>query len=187
MRLAVVLATLAVALPALAQQPRPAPARPPQPPPAQPQPPEPPPGLFPCRTAAEICTIGIVTGNSQVAVLFTNAQPAPAPAAPPAPPPAGAKPAGRAAPAQTPPEPEIGDKPIEVVAGEAPGTPLDLAPHLGRVVMLTGVLDPKTGLSKAELVEVASPLLSFALKTMLTGDDAPDGAPTQAGRAPGRR
>jgi hypothetical protein len=58
-----------------------------------------------------------------------------------------------------------------VFSGDAPGTPLDLAPHLGRVVMLTGALDPKLGLSKAELVEVASPLLSFALKSMLTGDD----------------
>jgi hypothetical protein len=192
MRFALAAATLALALPALAQQPRPGPARPAPPAQAQPAPPpEPLPGLFPCRTEAEVCTVGIVTGANKVAVLFTNAVP---PAAAP-PPPTGrsgqagqAGQAGRAAPAPAaPPEPEIGDQPIDVLSGEAPGTPLDLAPHLGRVVMLTGAYDPKLGLTKAELVEVASPLLSFALKSLLTGDDQAGGAPAQPPSPAGRR
>lgn len=193
MRFALAAATLALALPALAQQPRPGPARPAQPAQAQPaQPPEPLPGMFPCRTAAEICTVGIVTGANKVAVLFTNA--VPPPSAPPSAPPPPSAPAGRsgqggrAAPAPAAaPEPEIDDQPIDVLSGEAPGTPLDLGPHLGRVVMLTGAYDPKLGLTKAELVEVASPLLSFALKSLLTGDDQAGGAPAQAPRPAGRR
>ena len=75
MRLVLAAAALAAfALPALAQG---QPARPPagQRPPAaqqQPQPPEPPP-IFLCRTAEEVCTLGIVTGNNQIVVIFTNA------------------------------------------------------------------------------------------------------------------
>jgi hypothetical protein len=184
MRIAIALTALALSLPAVAQQ-RPQ-ARPPQPP-TQQQTPEPPPGLFPCRTASEVCFIGIVTGNSQITLLFTNS---PA-AAPPPPPPAAQPPrGGSAGRAPQPPQPaaeDADDKPLDVLAGD-PGTPLDLAQHLGRVVMLTGTLDPKLGLTKAELVEVASPLLSFALKATLTGDDDEPAAPPASGaRAPGKR
>src|SRR3954466_3151777 len=107
----------------------PASARP-RPPPAakrppgaqqQPQPPEPPP-IFLCRTAEEVCTLGIVTGNNQIVVIFTNA-----------------------------PGAEGVAKPIDVSSGD--GSPLDLSQNMGRVVLLTGAYDPKTGLTKAELVE----------------------------------
>jgi hypothetical protein len=182
MRLALAIAALAIALPALAQQ-RPQ-ARPPQPPAAQ-QAPEPPPGMFPCRTENEICFIGVVTGANQVAILFTNAPPAVV-----EPPPQPAQGRRGAAPrtAAPPPAEDIGEKPVDVLTGEAPGAPLDLAPHLGRVVMLTGAFDPKTGLTKAELVEVAGPLLSFALKSTLTGgDDQPASPPARGGRPQGRR
>src|SRR5215210_8724398 len=138
MRLALAAAALAAsALPVIAQgQParppagqRPAapPAGQPQPPAGQPQPPAPPP-VFLCRTATEVCTLGIVTGNNQIAVIFTNAQGA-----------------------------EGVDKPIDVLSGDGPGSPLDLSPNLGRVVLLSGGYDPKAGLTKAELVEAASP------------------------------
>lgn len=186
MRLVLAAAAFALILPALAQQPRQTPARP-APPARTETAPEPPAGLFPCRTAGEICTIGIVTGPNQIAVLFTNAQPTPPPAPPASPaPPARGGPAGRAAQAPAA-EPDVVDKPVDVMSGDAPGTPLDLAPHLGRVVMLTGSYDPKAGLTKAELVEVASPLLSFALKTILTGDDQPGGGTSQPGSASKRR
>lgn len=70
-------ATLAAALPASAAlaQPARAPAgekpAPGKPGAAQQQPPAPPP-IFPCRTEAETCFLGVVVG-SQVAVVYTNA------------------------------------------------------------------------------------------------------------------
>src|SRR3954471_5123213 len=117
MRLALCLAALiATTLPALAQQPRrPGPARAPQPH-AQ-QAPAPPPGFFPCRTEGEVCYIGVVTGPSQVAILFTN----------------------------SPQSEGVEGKPMDVSSGDQPGQALDLGGSLGRVVMLTGSLDPKTG------------------------------------------
>lgn len=75
------------------------------------------------------------------------------------------------------------DKPIDVTAGE--NAKVDLTPNAGRVVMLTGTLDPKAGLTKAELVEVASPLASLAIKAQLAGGGPEEAAPKAA--APRRR
>lgn len=163
MRLALSVAALAfLAVPSFAQQPRgAAPARPAAPsqsarPPAPPQqPPAPPPGFFPCRTEAEICYIGVVSGPSQIAILFTNNQQAD----------------------------NVGG-PVELSSGEQPGQPLDLGQSVGRVVMLTGVFDPKTGMTRAEVVDTASPLLSFMLKAQFTGDEPAQPAPPKAGKPP---
>lgn len=116
--------------------------------PQQPQPPAPPP-IFPCRTAEEICFLGVVVGQ-QVAILFTNA------------------PHGGAL-----------DRPVDVTGLD--NAKLDLASNEGRVVMLTGTLDAKSGLTKAELLEVASPLVSLVVKAQLAGgqDDEPE-APAPA-------
>jgi len=155
-KLIVAAAFAALIIPAEAQQGRPGPqTKPPAAGQTQPQPPAPQmPPIFPRRTAEEICFLGIVTGKSQIVVLFTNAEKAEG----------------------------IDAKPVEVLSGEAPGAALDLAPHLGRVVMLTGAYDAQAGLTKAELVDVASPLLSFALKASLGGgDDQPPSPPAQRG------
>jgi hypothetical protein len=49
----------------------------------------------------------------------------------------------------------------------------DLNPHVGRVVMVVGQYNAQSGLSGAEVVDVAGPLLSFAIKSQLsnTGGD----------------
>jgi hypothetical protein len=155
MRLVLCAAALtALTLPTLAQQPQ----RPPgQRPPAQrqqAQPPQPPPGFFPCRTAEEVCYIGVVTGPSQLAVMFTNNQQAEG----------------------------IEAKPVELSSAEAPGTPLDLAASLGRVVMVTGAYAANAGITKAEVVDIASPLLSFVMKQM-GGEEAP-AQPQRGGARP---
>jgi hypothetical protein len=158
MRLALCLAVLiATTLPALAQQPRrPGPARAPQPQ-AQ-QAPTPPPGFFPCRSEGEVCYIGVVTGPSQVALLFTNN-----------------------------PQSESSE-PIDVSSGDQPGQAVDLGGNVGRVVMLTGSLDPKAGLTKAQVVDTAGPLLSFSIKAQLTGEEGAGGAAQRGGgKAPARR
>lgn len=142
-------ALLALASSAEAQQGRAQAQKPPaqtqQKPPAQPPPALP---VFLCRTAEEVCFLGIVTGKNEVAVVFTNAQQAEG----------------------------IDAKPVAVLTGDSPGaagsaTPMDLAPHLGRVVMLTGTYDPQAGLTKAELVEVASPLVSLTIKAQLSAEE----------------
>jgi hypothetical protein len=159
MRLALGLAVLIAAVsPVLAQPRGPAPKRPPQ---AQPpQPPAPPPGFFPCRTEGEVCYIGVVTGPSQVAILFTN----------------------------DPQSEGIEPKPVDVSSGDQPGQALDLAGSVGRAVMLTGSLDPKTGLTKAQVVDTAGPLLSFSIKAQLTGEEGAGGAAQRGGgKAPARR
>ncbi|HYI89947.1 MAG TPA: hypothetical protein VEY05_08610 [Beijerinckiaceae bacterium] len=162
-----VVAVAAVALlvsSAAAQQ-----GRPPGPqgkPPPQPAAPAPPP-IFPCRTAEEICFLGVVTGKNEIAVVFTNAEKADG----------------------------IEAKPIPVTAAAAPGAvaalPLDLAPHLGRIVMLTGTYDPQAGLTKAELVEVASPLASLVVKAQLGAEEPPPPAgkpqPQQRPQGPPKR
>ncbi|NNM72479.1 hypothetical protein [Enterovirga aerilata] len=127
---------------------RPQPGRPPA---AQPQPPAPPP-IFPCRTEAETCFLGIVIG-SQLAVIYTNAENA----------------AG------------LDAKPVDVLGAD--GAKADLAPHAGRVVMVAGTYDPKTGI-KGEVVEVASPLVSLSIKAQLGAEGA--GPPAQQ-PAPKRR
>ena len=149
MRALIAIAALAAFMSsAAAQQARPQaqPAKPPGPGAQRaPAPPALPP-IFPCRTAEEICYLGVVTGNSQVAVLFTNAEKAEG----------------------------IDEKPVEVSTGDASApAPLDLAQHMGRIVMLTGAYDAKAGLTKAELVEVASPLVSLVVKAQLGGEEEP--------------
>ena len=150
--IAAALLALAAASPSVAQGPARAPAR--GAPPAAAQPPGPPP-VFPCRTASEVCYLGVVVG-SQVLVLFTNA------------------PNGQ----------DAGAKPIDVAGAD--GAKLDLAPHAGRVVMLTGTFDPAAGLKGAELVEVASPLASLVVKAQL-GGGGDEGPPKPAAGAPRRR
>jgi hypothetical protein len=134
-----------------------------QKPPAQaqqraPQPPPPPP-IFPCRTSEEVCFLGVVTGNNEVLVIFTNAPQAEG----------------------------IDAKPVAVLTGDSPGaagsaTAMDLAPHLGRVVMLTATYDPQAGLTKAELVEVASPLASLIVKAQLAVEEPPEQPPQRGGK-----
>ena len=140
-----------------AQQPRPQGGA--QKPAAQAQqpatPPEPLP-VFPCRTAEEVCFLAVVTGDKEVLVVFTNAPQADG----------------------------IDAKPIAVLTGDSPGTPMDLAPHLGRVVMLTGAYDAKAGLTKAELVEVASPLVSTTIKAQLAAEEPPPEPPPARGGKP---
>ena len=87
--------------------------------------------INPCRSEGEVCYIGVVTGPSQVALLFTKN-----------------------------PQSESSE-PIDVSSGDQPGQALDLGGNAGRVVMLTGSLDPKAGLTKAQVVDTAGPLLSF--------------------------
>jgi hypothetical protein len=141
-------ALLALASSAAAQQGRAQAQKPPaqaqQKPPQQPAPLP----VFLCRTAEEVCFLGIVTSKNEIVVVFTNAQQAEG----------------------------IDVKPIAVLTGDSPGaagsaTPMDLAPHLGRVVMLTGTYDPQAGLTKAELVEVASPLVSLTIKAQLSAEE----------------
>ncbi len=122
--------------------------------PAAEQPPAPPP-IYPCRTAEEICHMGVVIG-SQVTVLFTNAPNAQG----------------------------IEAQPIDVTGPD--GTKLDLSKDAGRVVMLTGDYDPKVGLTKGVVVEVASPLASLALKAQLAGGGG-DEPPAPKAPPPRRR
>jgi hypothetical protein len=159
MRVLICLAALAaLTLPAVAQQ-RPPGQRPAQRQQAQPpQPPAPPPGFFPCRTAEETCYIGVVSGPSQLAVLFTNDQKAEG----------------------------IEAKPVELSSTEAPGTPLDLAGSVGRVVMVTGAYAQASGIAKAQVVDTATPLLSFTLKQM-AGDESGQAQPQRGGGRPQRR
>lgn len=166
MRKVVAIAAVAVLVSsAAAQQGRP-PGPQGKPPPPQAAAPVPPP-IFPCRMAEEICFLGVVTGKNEVAVVFTNAEKADG----------------------------IAAKPILVTAGAAPGAvaalPLDLASHLGRIVMLTGTYDPQAGLTKAELVEVASPLVSLVVKAQLGAEEPPPPAgkpqPQQRPQGPPKR
>jgi hypothetical protein len=113
------------------------------------------PQIFPCRTPQEVCFLGIVTGPSQVSILFTNA------------------PGGDS----------MEPKPLDVATGEGAGTPLDLSANLGRVVMLTGTFDPKAGLTKAEVVEVASPLISALIKLQAGSEEEEEPAPAAGAKA----
>jgi hypothetical protein len=74
-------------------------------------------------------------------------------------------------------------KPVDVLGPD--DAKIDLAQHAGRVVMLAGSYDPKTGI-KGEVVEVASPLVSLSIKAQLGGGAPEAPAPAQAG-APKRR
>ncbi|GJD48387.1 hypothetical protein OPKNFCMD_1105 [Methylobacterium crusticola] len=140
----------ALAGPALAQ---PRPKEPPRP--SREAPPPPDAGaalLFPCRSATEVCYVGVVK-DGKVAVLFTN------------------DPKGE----------EISGKPL-AVAGDG----LDLARQEGRTVMLVGAYDPKAGLTRAEVVDVASPLVAFAIKAAVGNTDGGE-EPAPPPPAPRRR
>lgn len=125
------------------------PKTPPPPPPQQQGAPQGPGLLFPCRSEKETCFVGSVK-DGKLLVLFTNEPKA---------------------------EESIG-KPLAASAGEG-GAALDLAASENRIVMVTGSYDPKAGLTKAEVVDVASPLVGFAIKASLGGggEDGPPGAP----------
>lgn len=147
-RTALIAAALTIPLAAASAQSRP-PRSQPAKPAAAPEPEGPPP-IFPCRTAEEICYLGVVVGT-QVAVIYTNAQNAEG----------------------------IDAKPIDVMGAD--GAKMDMSKNVGRVVMLTGTFDPKTGLTKGEVVEVAGPLLSMSVKAQLGGGDEAGGAPAGGG------
>jgi hypothetical protein len=80
---------------------------------------------------------------------------------------------------------EIAGKPMAVS-----GDGLDLAKTENRTVMLVGSYDPKGGLTKAEVVDVASPLVAFALKSTIGGgepDEGGDEPPAPPPPAPRRK
>jgi hypothetical protein len=153
---ATALAALFLPVLAQAQQGRPPGGQRPAPPPAQPQAAAP--SFFLCRTADEVCTLGIVTGNNQIAVIFTNATGA-----------------------------ETVEKPIDVLSGDAPGSPLDLSANVGRVVLLTGAYDPKLGLVRSALVDAASPVVSTWIKAQLAGGSAEDSGASRGGKPAAQR
>jgi hypothetical protein len=78
----------------------------------------------------------------------------------------------------------IDAKPIDVAGPD--GAKLDLAPHAGRVAMMTGEYDAKVGLTKAAIVEVAGPLASLIVKAQL-GAGAPEEPADRAGAARPKR
>jgi hypothetical protein len=162
MRLLILTAAIAAfSFPAFAQQQRQPPQRQPPPQQAQPQQPAPPPpGMFACRTEQETCFVAIVLGANQVSILYQNDPKAPE---------------------------GIENKPIAVLAPS--GAPAELGQHNGKVVMLIGEYTAQ-GLTKAEVVDVATPLLSFAIKSMLSAgeEEEPEPEPPpQRGRQPQRR
>jgi hypothetical protein len=157
MRLVIAIAAVAaLSLPALAQQPPP--PRPPGPPPARPAPPppqaqqapQPSPGMFPCRSANDVCHVVAVGSGSQGTLLFSNA-----PAAD-----------GREG------------EPVTVQG-------VDLAAHAGRVVMLSGTF-AGAAINGAQIIDVATPLASLALKLQFSGsdDDQPSAPPPRGGPPP---
>ena len=160
--MAFVFALAMLSLPAAAQRAQQKqPAQPPQRGQAQPAPQEQGPTLFPCRTAEEICYLGVVLGD-KVAVIYTNN-----------------------------PSAEGLDTPIDVSTGDASagggGGKLDLRQHDGRVVMLTGDYRNNV-LYKAELVEAGGPLLSLVVKGLMLGqseEPQPQAAP-KGGKAAGK-
>jgi hypothetical protein len=77
----------------------------------------------------------------------------------------------------------LDSKPVDVTGND--GNKVDLAQNAGRVVMVAGSYDPKTGI-KGEVVEVASPLVSLSIKAQL-GSGAPEPAPAAKGGAAPRR
>ncbi|SDR45614.1 hypothetical protein SAMN05519103_03369 [Rhizobiales bacterium GAS113] len=157
MRIAI--AVVAVVALAFATEAQAAPAKAPaKQPAAAAAPPPPPPGFFPCRSEAEICYVAIVTGKNEVLVQFTNAQQSDG----------------------------IDQKPVNVFSDDAGSAALDLSQNLGRVVMLTGAYDPAKGINKAAVVDVASPILSFTIKSQMSGGE--DQAAAGGGKgAPKRR
>jgi hypothetical protein len=77
------------------------------------------------------------------------------------------------------------DRPVDVSGAD--GAKTDLSANAGRVVMLAGSYDPKTGI-KGEVVEVASPLVSLSIKAQLgDGSEPPSGAGPKGAQPKGRR
>jgi hypothetical protein len=77
------------------------------------------------------------------------------------------------------------DRPVDVSGAD--GAKTDLSANAGRVVMLAGSYDPKTGI-KGEVVEVASPLVSLSIKAQLgEGSEAPSSAGPKGAQPKGRR
>jgi hypothetical protein len=113
----------------------------PQPQPQQAQDDAPAPGMFACRTEPEVCYVAIVTGPGEVSVLYTN----------------------------DPKAEGVEAKPIKVT--NPAGAPADLSQHSGKVIMLTGEYNAQSGLAKVEVIDVAGPLLSFAIKSMLSNNN----------------
>ena len=74
-------------------------------------------------------------------------------------------------------------QPVDLLGAD--GSKTDLAPNVGRAVMIAGSYDAKTGL-KGEVVEVASPLVSLTIKAQL-GGGGPDAPPPGPAGAPKRR
>ena len=150
------MAVVAMVTIALASGSEAAPPKAPARPPAAAAPAPPPPGMFPCRSESEICFIGVVTGKNTVAVQFTNA----------------------------PQSDGIDAKPISVFSDDG-GAALDLSGDLGRVVMLVGTYEAAKGITKAAIADVASPILSFMIKSQ--GGDDQGGGPPSKGGMPRRR
>ena len=138
MRLVIAMAALAaLSFPALAQQ---QPRAPGPPPPARPTPQaqqasQPTPGMFPCRSANEVCHVVAIGNSSQGTLLFSNA-----PAA----------------------EGKEGE-PVTVQG-------VDVAAHAGRVVMLSGTF-AGAAINGAQIIDVATPLASLAIKQQFSGYD----------------
>jgi hypothetical protein len=84
------------------------------------------------------------------------------------------------------PNAEGSDKPVDVAGAD--GAKTDLSANDGRVVMLAGSYDPKTGI-KGEVVEVASPLVSLSIKAQLGagGPEERAGGAPKAAQPKGRR
>jgi hypothetical protein len=77
---------------------------------------------------------------------------------------------------------EIAGKPMAVS-----GDGVDLAKTENRTVMLVGSYDPKDGLTKAEVVDVASPIVAFALKSTIGGGEPDEGADEPPAPPPPRK
>lgn len=77
---------------------------------------------------------------------------------------------------------EIAGKPMAVS-----GDGVDLAKAENRTVMLVGSYDPKDGLTKAEVVDVASPIVAFALKSTIGGGEPDEGADEPPPPAPRKK
>jgi len=79
----------------------------------------------------------------------------------------------------------LSDRPVDVSGAD--GARTDLSANAGRVVMLAGSYDPKTGI-KGEVVEVANPLVSLSIKAQLgDGSEPPSGAGPKGAQPKGRR
>lgn len=80
------------------------------------------------------------------------------------------------------------DQKPQAVAG--PSGPLDLTQHVGRVVMLVGQYNAQTGIT-GEIVDVAGPLLSFSIKSQLSGgnddEEEPEPPPPPQRQQPQRQ